>query len=234
LWNAYCNALRYADAQIGRLLTALDNEHLRDNMIIIVTGDHGEAFWESGLTGHAGMPVEVVARVGLIINSPRYVKPAEDNYLAESIDIGPTVLSMADIPVPTAFQGQNLLADDRTPKRERLAFVHCCNAIVSADAVVTGSGWKYVFDHLRERGVLYRISENCKEVPVSHEEFATVAERLKLLLFTWRRQQIAYYKQPQLYTWYYPPLPPLLDSSSADLLEKHAHAYDLWVSRSSP
>lgn len=49
----YDGALRYVDRQIGRVLDALDEAGLRDETVVVVTADHGEALFDRGVYGHA-------------------------------------------------------------------------------------------------------------------------------------------------------------------------------------
>ncbi|MDA0978448.1 MAG: sulfatase-like hydrolase/transferase [Proteobacteria bacterium] len=52
LLNRYRNAANFIDTQLGRIYTALDEENLWDNTIVMMTGDHGEEFLENGFWGH--------------------------------------------------------------------------------------------------------------------------------------------------------------------------------------
>jgi len=56
--NAYYNAIRECDRQVGRLVDKLKQVGQWDNTILIVTGENGESFHENGCVGHAGNPME--------------------------------------------------------------------------------------------------------------------------------------------------------------------------------
>ena len=50
---AYYASVSYVDAQIGKVINAIDNLGLRDNTVIILVGDHGWSLMEHGLMGKA-------------------------------------------------------------------------------------------------------------------------------------------------------------------------------------
>lgn len=52
LHNRYINAAHHVDAEVGRILDFLEQQHLLDSTIVVFTGDHGEEFMEKGKWGH--------------------------------------------------------------------------------------------------------------------------------------------------------------------------------------
>jgi arylsulfatase A-like enzyme len=66
----YDGALAYMDAEVGRLVRWLDQEHLLEDSLVIVTSDHGELFGEHGLVGHDNGLLEGVLRVPLLVKLP--------------------------------------------------------------------------------------------------------------------------------------------------------------------
>jgi arylsulfatase A-like enzyme len=94
------------DSVVGTLISELEKEGELDNTIIFFWGDHGDGLprakrwlYDSGLN------------IPLIIKFPGKSKPSVDNRLISSIDFGPTVLSLAGIPVPAHMQGIPFLGD---------------------------------------------------------------------------------------------------------------------------
>lgn len=109
----YDGALRYADAQLGRLLDHLAARGLRDATVIAVASDHGEAFWDSvpleaSLGLHAqGQPnrfgvehgrtlFQEIVHVPLILNGPG-VAPGVASQPVRNLDIGVTLLGLAGL-----------------------------------------------------------------------------------------------------------------------------------------
>ncbi|MGH9331165.1 MAG: sulfatase family protein, partial [Vicinamibacterales bacterium] len=106
-FDPYVAEIAFADAQIGRLLEALDRRQLLDRTIVIVAGDHGESLGEHGERDHGIFVYESVLRVPLIIRAPA-LAPRRVGTAVRLIDVMPTVLDLLDLPVPS-MDGVSLL-----------------------------------------------------------------------------------------------------------------------------
>lgn len=98
------------DALVGNLRQTLKERNLDKNTIIIFTSDHGIFWGENGLGGKA-LCYEVCTRVPMIIydpNVPRKSRGRKSTQLVQTIDIAPTMLTYAEIPIPTSYQGKPL------------------------------------------------------------------------------------------------------------------------------
>jgi len=92
LSEIYDRMLQYNDRTFGELLRMLKRIGLYDETIIIVTGDHGEAFGEHSIMTHAGRPYEVQTRVPLLIKLPHSkLGGSWRGEVVELIDIFPTL-----------------------------------------------------------------------------------------------------------------------------------------------
>lgn len=101
-------AMTGIDRMIGELRENLEKQGLDKNTIIVFTSDHGLFMGEFGLGGK-GTCYEVNTHVPLIIYNPlRKRKVKESTALVQSIDIAPTMLSMANIKAPDSYQGKDL------------------------------------------------------------------------------------------------------------------------------
>lgn len=109
LLHAYYACTSYVDAQIGRMLAALDEQGVRDNTIIIVWGDHGWHLGDYGIWGKA-TNYEIATRVPLIIWTPDMKARGEaTNSLVELIDMYPTLCDLAGIDSPKHLSGKSLV-----------------------------------------------------------------------------------------------------------------------------
>ena len=124
LLHAYYASVSYVDAQIGKLLSALEEAGLADNTIVIVWGDHGWHLGEMGIWGKA-TNYEIATRVPLIVYSPKMSgKGKSSRGLVELLDIYPTLCDLAGLPKPKHLEGQSFapLLDDPSLKWKPVAF----------------------------------------------------------------------------------------------------------------
>lgn len=101
-------AISSVDDAVGSLTRLLKTLHLDDNTIIIYTGDNGYALNERQLAGK-WFGWEEDLRVPLIIKDPRNQKHKEISEFALNIDIAPTILDFAGVPIPSTYQGNSLI-----------------------------------------------------------------------------------------------------------------------------
>lgn len=114
LVRGYHACVSYIDAQVGRIIGALDRLGLRQDTIVVLWGDHGWKLGEHGMwSKHT--PFELDARVPLIISVPgmRHAG-ARTSSLTEFVDIYPTLCELCGLPLPDHLQGDSavpVLAD---------------------------------------------------------------------------------------------------------------------------
>ncbi len=121
LRHGYHACVSYTDAQIGKLLAALDQLGLAQNTIVVLWGDHG---WSLGEKDRwcKGTNFERDTRVPLLIRTPGLLAPgAAASGLVELVDVFPTLAELASLPAPQGLDGRSLvpmLADPQSPGRE--------------------------------------------------------------------------------------------------------------------
>ncbi len=105
---SYYSSVSFVDAQIGRVLDALDAEGLSDETIVVFLGDNGYMLGEHGrLEKHCSYEPSVL--VPLLVRWPGHVpagRVVPD--LVELIDVMPTMLDLAGLPLPPGLDGQSL------------------------------------------------------------------------------------------------------------------------------
>lgn len=98
LLRMYDAEIRYADEHIGRLLDALETDGRLDDMLIIVTSDHGEEFDDHGNWNHAITLYDEMLRVPLFVKFPRDEGAGTVVHASTPLlDIVPTILEAAGI-----------------------------------------------------------------------------------------------------------------------------------------
>ncbi|GAA5508108.1 ulvan-active sulfatase [Novipirellula caenicola] len=106
--GGYYASVAFMDAQVGKVLDALDASGQRDNTIVIFTSDHGYHLGEHDFWAKVSLRDES-ASVPLIISVPGK-KPAVCDSLVELIDLYPTTAALCGMPVPERLQGKDISA----------------------------------------------------------------------------------------------------------------------------
>ena len=117
LKHGYLASVSYIDAQIGKLLSALDQLKLRDNTIIVLWGDHG---WKLGehnswckMTNY-----EIDTRVPLIISAPSVNNAGKKcDKLVEFVDVYPTLCELSGLQIPKFLEGSSAVPLLNNPDR---------------------------------------------------------------------------------------------------------------------
>jgi iduronate 2-sulfatase len=122
LVHGYYAAASFMDAQVGKLLDALDDTGLAADTIVVLWGDHGWHLGDHGLwCKHTNY--EQATRIPLIVSAPGMHRGATTAALVESVDILPTLLDLAGLPAVDGRDGRSFarsLADPSVPARD-----HC-------------------------------------------------------------------------------------------------------------
>jgi len=107
LIHGYRASVSYMDAQVGRVINALETTGLVGNTIIVLWGDHGYYLGEYGeWCKHT--TYEVAAKVPLIIASPQLKGGQRTKALTELVDLFPTICDLSGNPTPKKLHGISL------------------------------------------------------------------------------------------------------------------------------
>jgi len=104
----YDGEIRYTDDHLKRVLAHLAERGLDRGTLVFVTSDHGEEFLEHGSWEHQKTLYEEVVRIPMMLAGPG-IAPRREAQQASLLDVAPTLLAWAGLPVPDTAQGRSLL-----------------------------------------------------------------------------------------------------------------------------
>jgi membrane-anchored protein YejM (alkaline phosphatase superfamily) len=119
LFNRYKNSIFDVDHSLSEMLTALEQSGQLDNTVVMITGDHGEEFFEHRQWGHTGNFTYTEVRVPLVMRGPG-VPPGEEDAPTSHVDVAPTLLEMLGADPsqrPKWSVGENLLSPPASRNR---------------------------------------------------------------------------------------------------------------------
>jgi len=180
--SRYLNAVWATDRIIGQLAAALQTMGLADRTLIVITGDHGEAFGEHGQLIHGGTIYNEEVQVPLLIVNPKlFPRELRVNRVVRQIDIAPTLLALLGFNAPAAWQGADVF-DPGAPARAYL-FAGTGNF---SFGLVEGD-YKYIYDFQRDRSQLYNLAIDPGETRnlASNSAYAYMMKRAHLRLEAW-------------------------------------------------
>lgn len=143
--QAYYAAISFVDAQIGRVLEAVDRLRLWDNTVVIFWSDHGYHLGEHGLWMKQSC-FEESARVPLIIAAPgQKARGQVSPRTVELLDLYPTLADLAGLTPPKNLEGASLrpLLDNPNARRDRPAFTQVQRGGFPGYSVRT-ERWRYI------------------------------------------------------------------------------------------
>jgi hypothetical protein len=176
--SAYQNALRYGDESLAALLDGLRARGLDGDTLIVVFGDHGEAFGQhDGNFGHTFFAFDENVRVPLLFALPGVTTvPQRSSRVASLVDIAPTILALLGIPEPSSFEGSSVLRGG-----DELAFFFTDYALLWAG--LRDGCWKYLLEVEADRSRLFNVCRDAEERTsmASSESARVTAYRARVL-----------------------------------------------------
>ena len=169
LVSRYLGEITLLDAQIGRLLEALDRLGLSGRTLVIYTTDHGDMCGGHGMIDKHMVMYDDVVRVPLIMRWPERVAPGGrcDAFVTNSLDLAATFCDVAGAPIPRTFRGGSLLpllAGGQTNGRQAAFSMYHGNQFgLYSQRMVRDRRWKYVWNATAE-DELYDLSSDPGEL----------------------------------------------------------------------
>jgi arylsulfatase A-like enzyme/Flp pilus assembly protein TadD len=174
----YDAEVAYTDAMLGRFLDELRNRGELAHTIVVLTADHGESLGDHGEMTHGLFAYNSTLKIPLIVWAPG-ISPQVSKRLVADIDILPTVLDLAGVPIPGTLDGHTLVPalNGAGPKTAPPVYFEALDANLTRGwAPLTGviSGdWKYIDLPIPE---LYNLSKDPHE---AHNLASTDDQKLR-------------------------------------------------------
>ncbi len=187
--QAYYAAISFVDAQIGRVVDALDRLGLRDNTIIVFWSDHGYSLGTHGLWMKQSC-FEDSARVPMIFAGPGIKAGTPSPRIVEFVDLYPTLADLAGLKPPANLAGASLrpLLANPTAPWDRPAFTQVQRGDFPGHSVRTPR-WRYTEWDGGAQGVELYDEQNdpgeMKNLATDPKHAATVAELKALVRKNW-------------------------------------------------
>lgn len=197
LIDGYDCGIRYMDQHIGQLLDALTRQSVFDDLVVIISSDHGENLGEQGLYAEHATADQITCRIPMIIRWPGRVKGGlVDQGLHYNLDLLPTLAEMLGRSAKPYWDGRSFadtLETGTATGREELILSQCCHVCQRS---VRWHDYLYIHTyhdgfHLFPKEQVY----NVKDDP--HEQYDLAFRRSDLCLEgtsrlkTWYEQMMA-------------------------------------------
>lgn len=178
----YLNTLAEADRQLGRFFAGLRERGLDDDTIVVVTGDHGEAFGDPHATwGHGFRLYDEGLRVPLMIWSPAlFPEGRRVATVGGHVDLNPTLTDLLGVAPSPAWEGHSLF----DPKRPPRAYFYAANHDYLLG--VREGDIKYIYNATTGRDEMYDLAADPREQVNVAERHKDKCGVLRQRLAAWR------------------------------------------------
>lgn len=159
----YFAKITLVDEQVGRVVAALEEKGLLENSLLLFCSDHGEMLGEHGMAYKWLMYDEVVRVPFLMVPGGKFAQAVnrDEEHLVSLIDIGPTLLAAAGMPISARLEGRSLLLalrGDLLPPDDGLVF---CED--NYQVMARSDSFKLVLYLGQEQGEFYDLAEDPHE-----------------------------------------------------------------------
>ena len=145
LQGLYTASLAYNDAELGRFLAALSTLVADSDVVLAVTADHGEEFFDHGGVMHTLTLYDELLRIPLVLWGPGRIPHTSVEAVTDSLDLRHTLLDLAGVADSASESGVSLLPVLFAGHHEKLVS-HAAAATVKGGIFAASSArWKLVY-----------------------------------------------------------------------------------------
>jgi phosphoglycerol transferase MdoB-like AlkP superfamily enzyme len=190
--NRYLNVLHETDRHLGRLFDAIRLAGLDQQTMVVVVGDHGQAFGyphEFDYTQGTAVYEEDV-HVPLLVWSPRrFAGAMRSNTIGAHVDLAPTIAELAGLPPAADWEGRSLLDPDHIPR----AYFYAAGDHFRLG--VREHDWKYSYDLRDANETLFDLQRDPTEQHDLAPSQPALSARLRQRLAAWAEANRRRYQQ---------------------------------------
>ncbi len=195
--SSLLGANAYIDAQIGRVLDAVD-AYMPDAMVIY-TSDHGDFLLSHSLCGKGPAAYDEIARIPLVVRWPGHIQHGVYPYPVSHIQLTPTILEAFGLPRARWIEGESLMPAFQTPDSPVVddVFIEFGRYEVDHDGFGGFQPLRAVFDgryklsvHLLSTDELYDLEADPNELTnlIASPSHAAIRDRLHDRLLRWMNE----------------------------------------------
>ncbi len=193
--DGYDCGIRYMDSHIGKLFSQLEEKGVMDDLIIIISADHGENMGELGIYGEHGTADHATCRIPMIIRWPEMQEDYVDKGLHYNLDLLPTIADLLNVEESERWDGKSyapVLKEGEECGRDSLVLsqnAHVCQRSVRFDS------WIYIRTyhdgyHLFPDEMLFNLDEDSHEQVNLAEEKPAICNEAKSRLMDWHDEMM--------------------------------------------
>ena len=181
----YQQVIEYTDGYFKAIDQTLKDQGLRENTILCIVGDHGEAFGEHGKMGHDQIGFEEVLRIPWVIRAPHLQQPQQITEPVSSVDVTPTLLGLMGYDTtPASFDGMDTL---KGVPPDRRVYFSCWNP--GGPAGYIEGHTKYVYTPCTALASVFNLSQDpWEQTPLEIGEIQ--ASQIAKATIDWKKQSL--------------------------------------------
>jgi iduronate 2-sulfatase len=176
--SAYYASVSFMDAQVGKVLQALEDSGQADKTIVIFTSDHGYHLGEHNFWAKVSLKEESV-KVPLVISVPGHEAQVSKS-LVELLDLFPTTAKMCGLDIPQRIQGEDISLLLRKPQAEVRENIFSAN---NKGWLIQGERWSYIkYKGASPNEELFDLEKDPQQYSnlVNNPEYRSVLKKMRL------------------------------------------------------